>query len=549
MAHVGALSGMPASITPNAVAGTSGGAIVAGLLALGKTPADMQAILAKTNVVDLLARADRERFDRLKAAVNDLSGLVDKYRKRRIRWWELGSIRRVFNKHRETLLADVAAVWNAKGIHDTTPVRVWLNEIFGPATFGDTTIDLKIVASDVSSRSYDIYSREQHRGKKIAEAVHQSISIPIFFQPFRSGTSYYVDGGMLSNFPAFLFMKPDFPTIGFRLRDLSPPGQIATTGDYLTALLLTMLDAHDKARGVPSYFKSYEIETPPGITATKFDLTPKDVADLYKAGAAVGNTVQWDEYSRARRVIDFYDPQPQEALEMTVKNARQIYDRYATPELWVDKLERKIHATFVIHADWSTSYDRTFEFKVTGSKFLVFLRVAQMMTAGESQSIVDLVSTIGEVLSDGTRRELPRVPAINTETKKGFLVVLVPPLDSSAPRTFVNRTDVPREFLGTLGKGGSDYFSLEVPQLAKDDVMTVVMELLIDPTLPHLDAKAEFAQPDADGKDVVLYDGKPYRRQSWTIRNTAVALNTTLQLDLERRELESNLKPSRSGIK
>jgi NTE family protein len=551
MAHVGALSRMPSWITPNAVAGTSGGAIVAALLALGKTSADMQLILSKTKIVDLLDKNDRERFGRLKDAGADLRDLIAKYRQRGIGWHELGKLRRLYNKLRESLLADLSAVWSAKGFHDSAPVRAWLDTVFGGASFGDAGIDLKIVASDVSSRSYDIYTREQHRGKKIAEAVHQSISIPIFFQPFRSGTAYYVDGGMLSNFPAFLFMTPDFPTIGFRLRQLSPPGKIATTADYLNSLILTMVDAHDKARGSPSYFKAYEIPTPPGITATKFDLSDEEMTSLFDAGAQVGNTVEWDVYSRARRVIDFYDPQPQEALEMAVRNARQMYDRYAAPELWVEKLRREIHVKFIINADWSTSYDRTYKFNVTGSKFLVFMRLGQMMTMpGEPQSIANLVSSVSELMSDGTRRQLPRVPAINTETMKGFLVILDPPVDSSTERIFINRTDVPREFLETLGKGRPDYFSIEVAQLAHDDVVTMVIDLLVDATLPLLNAKADFApKPDSDGKDAESYEGKIYRRQRWTLGARSIGVNAVLRIDLDRVEVvESDLLSSGSGV-
>src|SRR6202012_188473 len=103
--------------TPNAVAGTSGGAIVAALLALGKTAADMQLILSKTSIVDPQGKDNRERFDRLKDAGAELRDVMVKYRERAIGWRDLGKVRRLYNKVRESLLGDLSAVWSAKGFH------------------------------------------------------------------------------------------------------------------------------------------------------------------------------------------------------------------------------------------------------------------------------------------------------------------------------------------------------------------------------------------------------------------------------------------------
>ena len=60
----------------------------------------------------------------------------------------------------------------------------------------------------------------------VAEAVRMSMSIPFFFSPVRwkhpDGKQQLtlVDGGMLSNFPVWLFDTPDlpdWPTFGLRL--------------------------------------------------------------------------------------------------------------------------------------------------------------------------------------------------------------------------------------------------------------------------------------------------------------------------------------------
>ena len=87
----------------------------------------------------------------------------------------------------------------------------------------------------------------------------------MFFNPFRIGSGWYVDGGLLSNFPSFLFSQTEFPTIGFRLEDVPPlsrykdleaekdvPLQLESTADYLWAMFATMMEAQDRERGVPA---------------------------------------------------------------------------------------------------------------------------------------------------------------------------------------------------------------------------------------------------------------------------------------------------------
>ena len=102
--------------------------------------------------------------------------------------------------------------------------------------------------------------------------MHASVSIPLFFQPLLVDDTLYVDGGILSNFPSFLFSQSIYPTVGFKLRDIQVPTDIATVTEYIKSLILTMTDAHDKERELPQFFLQYTIDTPPQIAATTFNL-------------------------------------------------------------------------------------------------------------------------------------------------------------------------------------------------------------------------------------------------------------------------------------
>ena len=174
-----------------------------------------------------------------------------------------------------------------------------------------------------------------------------------------------MDGGLLSNFPAFLVGQGAFPTVGFRLDDFLAPEEIADPFSCLKALLLTMTDAHDKFRDVPKNFKTYPIYTAE-IPATEFDLTPKDVTTLFELGKGVGKGVDWEKYSAESPEISYYDPKPQKVLQMSLQQAYQLWDSFANHNMWLDTLKHEVTFSVYIEKDWSARYDRSGESRWPG---------------------------------------------------------------------------------------------------------------------------------------------------------------------------------------
>ena len=148
----------------------------------------------------------------------------------------------------------------------------------------------------------------------IAKAVRMSMSIPVFFEPFRlkdiDGLEHIiVDGGMLSNYPIWLLddnsKNPEWPTFGFKFssdardeqdqiltEDLTIP--VKSIIDYVKSLLFTMLDAHDKFHVSTSsgdYDRTMFIPNKidgaglrPQINTTDFDLTRAESDAMYANG-------------------------------------------------------------------------------------------------------------------------------------------------------------------------------------------------------------------------------------------------------------------------
>jgi len=118
------------------------------------------------------------------------------------------------------------------GLFSTKKIEEWLNEklcqkIFPgekkTVKFADLKTPLKIIVTDLKTRRPIVFCKENYPDFSVAKAVSYSISIPIAFIPHFEQNFCYVDGGVLSNFPAWVFdeerqLQTDIiSTIGFKL--------------------------------------------------------------------------------------------------------------------------------------------------------------------------------------------------------------------------------------------------------------------------------------------------------------------------------------------
>jgi NTE family protein len=122
-----------------------------------------------------------------------------------------------------------------------------------------------------------------------------------------------VDGGMLSNFPVWLFDSddvPEWPTFGLKLvnpepklADGAPPTDapirhtlVKGLFRYLLDLVGTMTDAHDKLYLERDSFVRTITISNLGVKATDFDLSSETGDALYKSGqdAATSFLKTWD---------------------------------------------------------------------------------------------------------------------------------------------------------------------------------------------------------------------------------------------------------------
>ncbi len=128
----------------------------------------------------------------------------------------------------------------------------------GISTFRDIPpMSLRIIASDISNGHMivlpdDLYKYGVDPERfSVAKAIRMSCSVPYFFEPVRLSDKIIVDGGVLSNFPMWLFdrenVKKKRPVIGVRLNGVNgfPPREITNAVSLFSSLFTTMRVAHD----------------------------------------------------------------------------------------------------------------------------------------------------------------------------------------------------------------------------------------------------------------------------------------------------------------
>src|ERR1051326_340730 len=249
IALVGALSVLKEwGFQPQNLAGTSAGAIVATLYAAGYSHEELYELLKQQDFRDFLDGT-----------------------------W-LSHI---------PLVGPVASIVFEKGIHKGDAFLNWMRGLLakkGVRTFRDLVhpsyadqpryrYRVQMIAADLLGRRMLVLPGDAPKlgianpdDLEVALAVRMSMSLAFFFKPViayntQDKTSGFVtDGGMLSDFPIWLFDSaglPEWPTFGLKLVDETPHPQPAgwlpevqfarlSIVDYLKALLATLMEAHDR---------------------------------------------------------------------------------------------------------------------------------------------------------------------------------------------------------------------------------------------------------------------------------------------------------------
>ncbi|HWK23909.1 MAG TPA: patatin-like phospholipase family protein [Ureibacillus sp.] len=189
------------------------------------------------------------------------------------------------------------------GLYKGKALEKWFYKklaVKGILTFNDLPRgSLKLVTSDLSNGKMIVIPDDlasygiDWRKFSVAKALRMSCGIPFFFEPIkltdRKGESLFVDGGILSNFPLWIFDNgnKERPLIGLKLsnpREDIPPQKIKNGLNLFEALFSTMKNAHDERYISRKHERDIVFIPVEEYSATQFDLDQKTKEELIEIG-------------------------------------------------------------------------------------------------------------------------------------------------------------------------------------------------------------------------------------------------------------------------
>jgi NTE family protein len=294
--------------------GTSAGSILALLACVGYSGQDLCQLMTTELKLNELLKSVKAPLDRLKELPRDLAGL---------NWWNVYPTLGKYRATGKALQKDLGLA----GCDDFEAallrlVRAKLGaEIPERFTFSDLRArnlrPLKVVVSDLSSRKPVVFSAVDEDAP-VLSAVRGSMSYPFIFKPLIHRERRFVDGGLCSNLPAFVFDKERAqdrrPLIAFDLVSPSkdPPSPYGM-GEFVSDLLETALEAGDYLRRQSKDFYRVEIPTPEGIGTLDFDISEEKLRSLVEVG-----------YNRTSQFI-FQELAPWTQAETLVERLQALY--------------------------------------------------------------------------------------------------------------------------------------------------------------------------------------------------------------------------------
>ncbi len=249
------------------VAGSSAGAIIAGLTSAGYTASEIKDAFMST---DFRRFINKPRLNTMK-----LAGLILKC-----------------------------------GMHKVEPLEEWINALLvkkGIRTFADLEqkgrCPLKVTASDINQKLLavfpdDLPKYDQDMCFPVAKAITISASIPFFFRPHALKDSLLVDGGLMSNYPVWIFdatQSGSIPIIGFKLVDTSKIDMKYKQNivDFSKDVMQSVL-SNNEERFLPASDNVHTVTIDTmGYSAVDFDMDKETQMKLYMMGYHRTDDFMW----------------------------------------------------------------------------------------------------------------------------------------------------------------------------------------------------------------------------------------------------------------
>lgn len=308
--------------------GTSAGSIIAVFIAAGASPEDLKSIINELDFNKFLSSPTKIPKYKPPKGFNILKCLPIK------------SLKKYY------------PIITHLGLYNSDKLREWLDVKLSqllpcrnsPIKFKDLIIPVHVVASDIKTKKIEVFGQAESPNMDVSLAVQYSCNIPIFFQPI---DLRFVDGGMLSNLPSFIFSKDTTKyfnkVLAFSLESDEESAEIDSIFNYGKALLDTIIDGNLELQlSLQENVHIIKIRTGK-IRATDFNTMTADKVNILQDNAM-------------RAVEDFFINEITNVNDSR-NNQNVLLDSFQTNTKITQLLEKKYEEIIIIDDDNKWVYD------------------------------------------------------------------------------------------------------------------------------------------------------------------------------------------------
>jgi predicted patatin/cPLA2 family phospholipase len=171
---------------------------------------------------------------------------------------------------------------------------------------------LTLVGTNLSNECEDIFSCENTPNMSILVAVRISASIPIVFTPVLYNSNYYVDGGLVNNFPINL-CNPD-TTLGIKM--INPANKLTNINSILSVFFKSIKILHKTANK-----NNYDLKSNNIITIVKLIASDID----YNIDYDQKNNLMINGQEYAKDFIELYNKTNNNTVDCEIQTDNEIH--------------------------------------------------------------------------------------------------------------------------------------------------------------------------------------------------------------------------------
>jgi len=148
--------------------------------------------------------------------------------------------------------------------------------------------NLVLTTYNLTEDKIEYLTAESHPDLPCLIALRMTANLPFIFEDFKYYNNFYIDGGVIDNFPIDYFDKDDNIIFGINLKSIDKFKSQDNTAEYFLKLISVPLNkwVENKINNVSSRCKILQIDCD-NLSITKFDVNNHEKLELFSKGYEV----------------------------------------------------------------------------------------------------------------------------------------------------------------------------------------------------------------------------------------------------------------------